>query len=305
MTKLTILRGLSGSGKSTWAEAQPGAVIVSRDRLRVAMFGSDGVDYYQRHDLRACEDAITAVEHAAIDAALRAGKDVISDNTNIEVKYMKPIAKIGYERGAQVQTRVFDVPVETAIERNKKRAEIGGRDVPETTIRKQHERFKQSKKHTLPEPVQPPAKYLGTPGKPKAFLVDIDGTLAHMRDYRGPFEWHNVHLDDVDDVVAEVVGALWASNEYRVIVMSGRDSSCMGKTVDWLNMHAIPFDELFMRPEKDMRPDNEIKAELFDTHIRDNFDVQFVIDDRWQVCKMWLGMGLKVFNVSGLDRGEF
>lgn len=303
MTKLVIVRGLSGSGKSTWAESQFGFVVVSRDALRVALFGSDGPEYYKRADLRACEDLITKVEHGAIEAALRAGKNVISDNTYIEWKYVKPIAAIGFKLGIEVEVKVFDVPLATAIERNKMRASFGGRNVPEDVIRKQHERFQQTKKVKLTRPVkQEVIPYEGTPGKPKAFLVDIDGTLAHMRDYRGPFDWAKVGLDDVDEVIADIVRTLRDGMELghggNVIVMSGRDESCRLQTGVWLAQHNIPFDHLFMRPEGDMRKDNIVKHELFNEHVRDNFDVQFVLDDRDQVVEMWRAMGIKCLQVE-------
>ena len=48
MSKLIILRGVSGCGKSTWAESQMGnPVIVSRDRIRLALWKSNDQDYYQ------------------------------------------------------------------------------------------------------------------------------------------------------------------------------------------------------------------------------------------------------------------
>lgn len=307
MSKLTICRGLSGSGKSTWSEAQEDAIVVSRDRLRVALFGSDGVDYYQSPDLRSREDYITKVEHAAIRDGLKAGKHVISDNTNIEVRFMKPLAKIAHAESAPVEVKVFDVPLGTALDRNKIRAAAGGRNVPESTIRKQYERFKHTKNHTLPEPPPLPEPYSGTPGKPKALLVDIDGTLAHANGKRGPFDWANVGLDDPDEAVMDVVRTMGVGHDganHKIIVMSGRDEVCRPQTEYWLECHMF-YEKLFMRPEKDMRPDNIVKAELFDKHIRDNYDVRFVIDDRASVVRMWKQMGLKVFNVSGLDNGEF
>lgn len=302
MSKLTIMRGLAGSGKSTYAESVPGAVVVSRDRLRLALFGSDNQDYYKSADLKQREDFITKVEQNAIREGLRAGRHVISDNTNIETKYMKPFYKIAHAVGAEVEVKVIDVPLHTALERNRNRAAMGGRDVPEDVIRKQHDRFQHTKNQVVEMPPTP-EPYSGTPDAIPAFMVDIDGTLAHMNGNRGPFEWHNVGKDDIDDVVRSVVFRM--ADDYAVIIMSGRDESCRQQTEDWLVLHEIPFDELHMRPEKDMRPDNIVKAELFDKYVRDRYDVEFVIDDRWQVCEMWLTMGLKVFNVSGLDRGEF
>lgn len=304
MATLTILRGVSGSGKSTWA-AQQNAVVVSRDSLRVALFGSDGPDYYEATDVRDREDTITLFQNAAIESALKAGRDVIVDNTNIEWRYVKEIAKIGHRVGAKVETKVFDVPLQRAINNNIFRHARGGRDVPRRVIERQHSRLQGTKDKVL-EPVFVPAPYEGTPGKPKAFLVDIDGTLAHMKD-RSPFDWKRVSEDDVDEVIADIVyrlrfGSL-GNEDYDMtcIVMSGRDESCRDETQKWLNEHNIWGDHLFMRPEKDMRPDNIIKSELFDKHVRDNFDVRFVLDDRQQVVDMWRAMGITCLQVAPGD----
>lgn len=310
MSKLIILRGVSGSGKSTWAENQSGVVVVSRDKIRTAFFPMPDADYYKSPILRDMEDSVTRIQDAAIEQSLKAGQDVIVDNTNIEWKYVKALAKIGNRVGAEVEIKVFDVPLNIALSRNAQRAALGGRNVPEDVIRKQHSRFQGNKTKEL-EPVISPITYSGTPGKPRAFLVDIDGTLAHHNNARSPYDWKRVGEDTVDEVVAEVVSVLGSSNfamdlgHYTVVVMSGRDGSCREETKEWLDKHDIIYDALFMRDAGDMRADNIVKAELFDTCVRDNYDVRFVIDDRRQVCDMWLSMGLKVFNVSGLDKGEF
>lgn len=301
MAKLTILRGVSGSGKSTWA-AQQNAVVVSRDALRdiYAPVHKDFPEaYYALHKdvLGAHEHTITVMQDALIAGLLKAGKDVIVDNTNIQWKFVKALAKIGYRYGAEVEVKVFDVPLQRAVNNNTFRAARGGRDVNREVIEKQYAAFQKNKSMTL-DPVQPVIPYEGTPGKPKAFLVDIDGTLAHMRDYRGPFDWAKVGLDDVDDKIAYIVKTMAMDPHIRIIVMSGRDEVCREQTEEWLELHGIMYDDLFMRPEKDMRPDNLVKAELFDTYVRDNFDVQFVLDDRPQVCDMWRRMGITVLQVG-------
>lgn len=293
--KLTILRGLSGSGKSTWAESQMGAVVVSRDKLRVAVFGSDGQDYYKRKDLRDCEDLITKLEHAAVKAGLAAGKHVISDNTNIDVKYMKPIAHIAYAMGMPVQVKVFDVPLHTALERNKARAAMGGRNVPEDVIRKQHDRFSNTK-NTVLEPEPRPVPYEGTPGKPWAFLFDLDGTTFHMGDKRSPYA-HNVDVDDPDEIILDLVARLQESG-LEAVAMSGREEVTRDLTLTALEENGVVPDALFMRANKDMRKDSIIKTELFDRHVRDNWDVRFVLDDRNQVVEMWRAMGIKCLQVA-------
>lgn len=308
MNKFIIVRGISGSGKSTWARSQAGAIVVSRDDIRVMLYGSDGPDYYEHPELKSREAFVTKVERAIITNGLNYGKTVISDNTNIEMKFVNKLAAIGYSVGVPVEVKVFDVAFDTAVARVGKRAGMGGRDLPVEVIRKQYDRFVNTKNAELSKPfdVQP---YEGTPGKPKAFLVDIDGTLAHMRDYREPFEWHKVHLDDVDDVIADITlylsaGSWYATDgedELTTIVMSGRDEVCRKETEEWLDKHNIHFDHLFMRPEGDSRKDNIVKAELFDNYVRDNYDVKFVLDDRDQVVDMWRSMGLTCLQVAPGD----
>lgn len=297
MTKLTIVRGISGSGKSTWARSQA-AVVVSRDDIRIGIFG---VEYDPN-----VEENVTLIEHAMIAAYLKVGKDVVSDNTNIEPKFVKAIAKIGYRYGAEVELKVVDVSLAAAKKNNDHRAMMGGRHVPHEVIERQHSRFQSTKNFVLPD-VPALIPYSGTPGKPKAFLVDIDGTLAHMRDLRGPFDWKRVGVDDCDATIAEIVMRL--SSSWRIagptlttIVMSGRDEICREQTIGWLRDWEIPFDELFMRPQGDFRADNIVKHELFNTYVRDNYDVQFVLDDRDQVVDMWRAMGLTCLQVAP---GEF
>lgn len=304
MTKLTILRGISGSGKSTWARSQIGAVVVSRDDIRKAAF-HDYEAYYKadKSVIAAREKVITQVEHDMIRRYLRAGMDVISDNTHTKMSYVNTIAKIGYSEGAEVEIKRFDVSLAVAKAAVKARARMGGHDVPVEAIERQFKQLSESKDKDLVKPfTQEVTSYTGTPGKPKAFLVDIDGTLAHMRDYRGPYEWANVELDDPDETIIHIANNL-AFDNYgdkiaRMIVMSGRDESCREQTERWLYKHGVLYDHLFMRPEGDMRKDNIIKHELFNKYVRDNYDVKFVLDDRQQVVDMWRKMGLKCLQVE-------
>lgn len=302
MPTLEILIGLSGSGKSTYAQST-GKAIVSRDALRVAMFGSDHQDYYEHSDVRAREDAVTVAEHAAIEGALTAGLDVIHDATNLTPKFAQNVANIGYRNGAEVSVKVFDVPLTVALYRNNLRAEAGGRRVPDDVIRRQFDRFQRAKKWEPKRPFEP-SPYVSNRWLPDCFLVDIDGTLAHM-DGRGPFDWKRVGEDTVDRAVASVVGSIYNHREAFVILMSGRDSVCRPETEKWLEDNNIPYDELFMRAANDNRPDDVIKHELFDKFIRTKYNVIGVFDDRKKVVDMWKKMGIKVFNVSGLDNGDF
>lgn len=307
MPKMIILRGISGSGKSTFARQYADAtdaVIVSRDALRVAFFGSDGPDYYDvpKGTLTYRENVITKMQDAAIVAALRGDHDVIIDNTNVEMKFVNALAKLGRSHGAEVEVKVFDVSLKEASDRVLHRAIRGGRPVDYHVIKRQHDRFQGSKNKPLPEfrEVKP---YEGSVGRPDAFMFDLDGTVYHMNGKRGPYAG-NVDVDDPDEAVQEIVRRLIASG-LPGIAMSGRKEHTRELTEKCLERDGIPYEELFMRADDDNRSDDLVKADLFDDNVRDYYNVLFVIDDRAQVVRMWQRMGLKVLNVAGADGGEF
>lgn len=131
--------------------------------------------------------------------------------------------------------------------------------------------------------------------KPTAIMVDIDGTLAHMVG-RSPYDYSKVHEDTLDEVIASI------TRHYKhVVVMSGRPEDCREATENWLRKHDIRFDALFMRKSGDKRPDNEIKWELYQEHVEPNYKIDFVLDDRNRVVKMWRENGLKCLQVAEGD----
>lgn len=116
-------------------------------------------------------------------------------------------------------------------------------------------------------------------------MFDIDGTLAVMSD-RNPFDWKKVGNDSVDMFIAQMLMGYEDLN-YRIVIMSGRDSVCRDETEKWLYKNRIPYDDLFMRAEKDYRKDSIVKEELFYNHVAPKYNVVAVVDDRPQVVRMW------------------
>jgi phosphoglycolate phosphatase-like HAD superfamily hydrolase len=134
----------------------------------------------------------------------------------------------------------------------------------------------------------------------KGIIVDVDGTLAIMNG-RGPFEWTKVYQDKVNEPVADLVRRLKTSG-LSVIIVTGRDGVALEDTKRWLIDNSIPFDEIFSRPVRNFEKDSIIKRRIYDTNIRDRWDIQFVLDDRNQVVKMWREeLGIPVFQVADGD----
>lgn len=301
MTTLTITRGLPGSGKTTYAldvvrfHKTP-TIRVNRDDIRQARFGkTHGLDTDQ-------EKEVTLIARAQASGALKAGIDVVVDDTNLHKDSVKGWIRLAFDHDAQFHHVDFDIDVEESVRRAKIRAERGGREVPEEVIRRMHKRyFKDDKFPPLPEVPTPPVEtYVPDTSKRRAYVVDIDGTMTLGPHRRSPYEWHKVGQDLINKPVRRVVEAL--SDHTRIIFLSGRDESCRAETELWLRDHVdAGWWDLHMRPEGDWRRDDIIKQELFDKHVRYNYNVVGIFDDRAQVVRQWRRIGLPVFQVADGD----
>lgn len=278
MKKVIITRGLPGSGKSTWVKS-------------IIKANSNSYKRINNDDLRAMVDCghyssanekfINDLTDLFIMKAIAEGKHAIVDNTNLNMKHINRITQL-VKGLAQVEINdsFLQVPVEMCILNDLKRANSVGKDVI-------MDMYEKHVKKTEPITQNPDAT--------NAIIVDIDGTLAHMKG-RSPYDWDRVGEDECDTIIKGIV------NEYDnygvVIVMSGRDASCRAITEKWLNDNNIVWDTLLMRDEGDMRKDSIVKRELFDTYIAGHYFIEYVLDDRQQVVDMWRDMGLKCLQVA-------
>jgi predicted kinase len=296
MPTLTITRGLPGSGKTTWARQQGGHVRVNRDELRRMLHGGPLHTGW-------AEIQVTLAQRAAVEALLRAGLNVICDDTNLRARVVRDLADLARLVGAGVVVHDFtDVPVDECVTRDALRPE--GERVGEEVIREMWRRYLAGRRLPLPVPALAPAvaptRYEPPPGRPEAFLVDIDGTVAVMGG-RSPYDETRVHEDSPNEPVIRVVRALHAAG-YRIVFCSGRTDASRESTAAWLARHVgVPYDALLMRPAGDQRKDSVVKAELFDKHVRHAYRVVGVLDDRMQVVRMWRALGLTVMQVAEGD----
>ena len=305
---VVLLRGVPGSGKSTAAlqlmnDFPDQFVRVNRDDIRMMMFGEY---HFTGDDASSKEKAVTQVEHSLIKSAIKAGKRPLVDATNLNKQSVKGILRIAGAHGMAVDHIDFEVSQEEAIRRDAGRAKKVGEDV----IKKFFQRNKIDKvTGKLPEIPEVPnlndrefIKYSAPDGvAPTCVLVDIDGTIAHMTG-RSPYDYSRVSEDAVDEVIERLVGTLHRDG-YEVIFFSGRKDSSKEDTKKWLIDNVDPSTnfQLFMRPADDDRPDYVVKYEMFHEHIQGKYRVEFVIDDRLQVCRMWHKLGVKVVRVGDPD----
>lgn len=344
--RLIILQGISGSGKSTFAhqyieehQDEPWE-IVSRDSIREQLLGKQNLEkYFEQGQNSAIEEEVTKREHLTIVQHLKKGDNVIVDNTNTRRRYVTEYYKLGLDSGLtfdQIQLcPFFLIDVDEAFRRVQGRGE---RIVSKDVIQHQIDSLRNFSLGDIEKDLKNyiPKKWFFPPFSvwkakhdsellPKAIICDIDGTLAHRSlltepfiHYRSFYDYAKCGTDTVDTFVADVVKGLW-KQDYIIIFVSGRKSSCLQETKEFIE-RATGFKEqdywLFMRDESvdvhknpktgkiEDDPDDKVKYRLYNEYIRDNFNVIGAIDDRKRVVALWETLGLRVLNV-GLLNEEF
>lgn len=280
MSKILMLRGLPGSGKSTLAKEMcsedPNWIRVNKDDIRASK-----PDYIYSKE---AEQEIVDIEcRLAIDG-LEKGYSVIVDDTNATKRHEEMWQGIADKYCVDFETLTLLTDLETCLQRNSLRET----PVPEDFIRTMYNKHFKTNLYDVRYQVAVQDSLQD------CIIVDIDGTLA-LRNGRNPYDFSKVDTDIVNEPVADILRTY--INDTYVIIVSGRDERCRIATKDWLLENDIYFDDLYMRPENDTRPDEIVKREIYDKYINDNFNVKFVLDDRDKVVKMWRDLGLTCLQV--------
>lgn len=298
MSTLILTRGLPASGKTTWARAwvaeDPARrVRVNRDDLRAMLYETPDYSWPQ-------EQATTEASRNAVRALLAVGRDVVADDMNLRPKYVREWARFAAANGADLEIVEFPIDPDESVRRDAVRV----KPVGEAAIRRMVEKFtRKGQLQPIPDEAMAeaePAMYEPAEDSIPAIMVDVDGTLA-LHNGRSPYDLSRCG-DDLPNrgVIAAVQSA--AEAEIAVIYCSGREDSVRDATAEWITRHVGVAGPLYMRAADDKRKDSIVKRELFDQHIRDRFDVLYVLDDRQQVVDMWRSLGLTVFQVA---KGDF
>jgi len=133
---LYITVGLPGSGKSTYAKnfiKDKDIEYLSSDELR-AKFGSGETD-------QTCTNQVFSHIKKTVDEFLKDGKNVLVDATSVNRKERSDYINTAKKYGAKVVAIVFKMDRQGLIDRNKKRGEQGGREVPTFVIDKMLAKF--------------------------------------------------------------------------------------------------------------------------------------------------------------------
>lgn len=298
---IIVMRGLPGSGKSTWAQqaaTETGSIIVSRDQIRQDLFNQAGRLTHEQ------EQVVSNVEEQLVSTYLNAGKQVIIDAMHLRPKYIRKWYKFTNDVSIQ------EMPVLSIEDLIARDADRGDKTVGESVIRVLHKRFtKNGKLHPAPPPPEKPLTYTyervqNVPTKTHTVIVDLDGTLAHHDEtnYRGHHDYHLVGNDYYNLDILKLVRLLKADGN-KIVFVSGRPDSCRPETEHWLTLGGF-FEgsyDLHMRATGDNRRDDVVKYEIFKEHIEPDHYIKYVLDDRNRVVNMWRALGFRTLQVAEGD----
>lgn len=288
MKMVLILQGLPASGKSTFAkklveDSQGAWKRLNKDDLRAML----------DHSIHspANEAFVEQLRDLLLLESLKAGKNVVIDDTNL---WERPIERIQqvvaqynaeYQEQVEINFRRFDTPVEECIRRDSTREKKVGREVimkmyRQHIVQYQQQPFYQAQDESLP----------------KAIICDLDGTLALVQ-HRQRTDYRLCHTDGINQPIADLL-TTYAQLGYAILLLSDRPETVRQATHNWLQYNRIAFDKLLLRPLNDTRKETLVKKDLYQ-QLKDHYCIAFVLDDRPEAVDCWrLELGLPCLQVN-------
>lgn len=294
MKKLVMMKGLPGSGKSTFAKElikdKKDWIRLNNDDLSTMLFGSSfATDQFS---------VIDSTRKLLIKHFMEKGVNIVVDNTNLSLKHEEYLKTLVETHNAEAPNKtpipslyefsihdLTNVSLKTCLERNNLRPN----PVPTSVILDMYRTSIEPKKKKLEQNEQ----------LPPAIIVDIDGTVARLNG-RQPFAM-KACINDLPAISVINLVEMYQSNGHKIIFVTGRNEPYRQMTVDWLNKHTkLKQDyDLHMRPANSKEPDVSFKLAVFTEKIQPNYYVKLVLEDRDRMVEMYRNvLGLTCLQVE-------
>ena len=297
--KLILIRGIQGSGKSTWARQW----VEEDPEHRIRINNDDIRNMLGVYWVTSREGLVTDIKKRTAQHAMYRNYDIVVDNMNLnpkEIKFWEDLVYVHNETvennselkdkydSYEIEFKDFFIPLEECIRRDAMRPNpIGEKVIRDTWRRYKH--FIQTSE--VERYVNNLKRY---EGKPKCIVIDMDSTVCFNMSKR-PWYGEGAAEGMVDDVpntgVCDIIRQL--QEQYIVVVATGRDTSQEEVTKQWLARQGINADEFYFRTNGDYRKGVEIKKEEI-TAILEKYDIVAIFEDCESIVQMYRDMGLTV-----------
>lgn len=296
---IIVLAGCPACGKTTLAKEiyanRKDCVIVSRDSIREAR-GSYNVPEQ--------EDYISDIEEASVRAAIKRGLSPIIDATNLNPKTMEKWEKLSVELDVDLVKKYLYVPFKIAVERDHKRRELGQRSVGLRVLEKFYSTYypKEYKKEVETD-ICPSS--IPDFSKPPAIIFDLDRTIMY-RQGRGIYEYEKASTDYFDPKAKWLIKQL-IEQGIKILFVTGREMtvnsiSAIHTSLDLPKIHKLDGDyypyEIIGRKDGDRRSGIVVKEELYESRIKDYYEVIAAFDDDEKVVNMYRSKGIFACKVN-------
>lgn len=301
MQTVYFLRGLPASGKSTFAKKlmkeNHHVRRVNKDLIRLMLFGDNKWS-------KSKEELVKNVEFESAIAILDAGYDLIVDNTHFNNAHELKYRELSDDYNALFQLVDFsNVSIEDCLRRDHLREDKTNYQVILGMAQKYVPQLYQefiTKYHDIDKFVESlqQMKYSGSINyelKP-CIWVDIDGTLA-LTCNRNVYDDVKCVNDIPNYPIVNLAKIFNNLGGYKIFIFSGRSETARDATELWLAKYDIPYDVLVMRKTGDNREDSIVKREMYEEYIANQYNCEYVIDDRDSV----VGMARKELNLTVLQ----
>lgn len=295
--KIIICRGIQGSGKSTWARQW----VKESPKTRVRYNNDDIRNMLGPYWILEREPLVTKIKDDIINQFMSAGYDIVIDNMNLNPKEIEGIENIVAQHNEiwrddatdffyETEFKDFFISVEECIRRDSLR----DHPIGEAIIRNTWNKYKNFILATNNKVYQNSLLKQDS-NLPKAIIVDIDSTLSFNitgRPYYGKGCAEGIKDDIPNESVCNMVKSLFG--EYAIIIVTGREGTkeVQVATEQWLKDHGIAYNEIYYRNEGDYSKGALHKKNIFETYIKDRYNVQFIIDDSKPCVDMYRDLGL-------------
>lgn len=152
--------------------------------------------------------------------------------------------------------------------------------------------------------------------RPPAAIFDVDGTLCDVRSVRKYVEPNHAILNFKKDYarfhresigcpphtqVVKLARHLRTKN-IKILVVSGRQERWLGITKQWLAKWNIEYDDIYLRGDRDFRPDIQLKAQIGE-RILEKYHPIVAVDDRDDIIAAWKRIAIPTVKVA--EDGSF